>query len=134
MDWSNADFTKSPSIQNMPITSVICDTKVKRGKIHLKGYAWAGGGNRVIRVDLTADGGETWHEAVIEKQEDNVEPKHFGWSIWKAEIPLAKGKKDVEVWCKAVDSDYNSQPESFKNIWNLRGLNANAYHRVKVTV
>ena len=60
------------------------------------------------------------------------EPKHFGWSLWSASIPVEKDAKSVEVWCKAVDSNYNSQPESFKNIWNLRGINNNAYHRVVV--
>ncbi len=135
VSWDNVDFSKSPAIQNMPVTSVICQSNVKGGKVHLKGYAWAGGGNRIIRVDLTADKGETWHEAVLEKQEkDDVEPEHFGWTLWKAEIPLKKGQKgQVEIWSKAVDSNYNSQPESFKNIWNLRGLNSNAYHRVKVS-
>lgn len=43
-------------------------------------------------------------------------------------------KFQVEVWAKAVDSNYNTQPESFENIWNLRGVLSNAYHRVKVFV
>ena len=34
-----------------------------------------------------------------------------------------------QVWSKAVDSSYNVQPETFKNIWNLRGLLSNAYSR-----
>lgn len=40
----------------------------------------------------------------------------------------------VELWAKAVDSSYNTQPETFANIWNLRGVLSNAYHRVKVKV
>ena len=55
IDWDNVDFSKSPAIQNMPITSAICEpaqgAKVKPGQeLKLKGYAWSGGGNKVIRV------------------------------------------------------------------------------------
>ena len=129
IDWSNVDFTKSPAVQNMPVTSVICKSKVVNGKLELSGYAWAGGGSRIIRVDLTTDQGENWFEGVIE-QNDDIEPQHFGWSLWKASIPIKVTGDSVEVWCKAVDSNYNSQPESFKNIWNLRGINSNAYHKI----
>ena len=133
VDWSNVDFTKSPSVQNMPVTSVICNSKIKNGQLELSGYAWAGGGNRIIRVDLTIDGGKTWFEGQIGTQTEDVEPQHFGWSLWSASVPVSGYKgKEVEVWCKAVDSNYNSQPESFVNIWNLRGINSNAYHKIKV--
>ena len=132
IDWSTVDFTKSPAVQNMPITSLICQSKLHNGQLELNGYAWAGGGNRVIRIDLTLDQGENWIEGEIDQQTNDKEPKHFGWSLWSAKIPVDKNLKSVEVWCKAVDSNYNSQPESFKNIWNLRGINSNAYHRVKV--
>ena len=37
-----------------------------------------------------------------------------------------------QVWSKAVDSEFNVQPESFENIWNLRGLISNAYSRANV--
>ena len=131
VDWSNVDFTKSPSVQNMPVTSVICSSKIDNGQLILNGYAWAGGGNRIIRIDLTTDKGENWFEGTLNEQTDDPEPKHFGWSLWSASVPISE-QKEIEVWCKAVDSNYNSQPESFKNIWNLRGINSNAYHRIKV--
>ena len=117
----------------MPITSVICKSKVVDGQLELSGYAWAGGGSRVIRVDLTLDQGETWIEGQI-KQNNDIEPQHFGWSLWTAKVPVKKDQKSIEVWCKAVDSNYNSQPESFKNIWNLRGINSNAYHKISIKV
>lgn len=99
----------------------------------ISGYAWSGGGNKIIRVDLTLDGGETWHVAdLVQREEKAKEGRHWGWTIWKAEIPVDSATEEIEIWAKAVDSSYNVQPESFKNIWNLRGLLCNAYHRVKV--
>ena len=65
--WDNVDYSKSPAIQAMPVTSAICippnGCKIKAGKesFKVKGYAWSGGGNRIIRIDLTTDGGNTWY-------------------------------------------------------------------------
>lgn len=133
ISWDNVDFSKSPAIQNMPVTSAICtpegNESVPPGKLTLKGYAWSGGGNRVIRVDITADGGKSWKEAEIIKQENVNEPHHYGWTLWKIDLDIPKDKKSVEVWSKAVDSSYNVQPETFENIWNLRGLLSNAYSK-----
>lgn len=140
-DWDTVDFTKSPAIQNMPVTSSICTPKQgdklevdKDGFISVKGYAWSGGGNRIVRVDLTIDEGKSWHVAELE-QEDLPHGIHYGWSLWSAKIPASEFKgKNVEIWAKAVDSSYNCQPEKFENIWNLRGVLSNAYHRVKIEI
>jgi len=48
------------------------------------------------------------------------------------ELPVDKKSREVEIWAKAVDSSYNVQPESFNNIYNIRGLLCNAYHKIKV--
>ena len=130
---------RSPAIQNMPVTSAICfppaGAALKPGEqIEIKGYAWSGGGNRIIRVDLTSDGGKSWTEAEIVQQDSVREPRHYGWTLWKAKITVPKGKSQLEIWSKAVDSNYNVQPESFDNIWNLRGLLSNAYYRAKYDV
>ncbi|KAM8720180.1 hypothetical protein ACLKA7_006256 [Drosophila subpalustris] len=140
-DWDTVDFSKSLAIQSMPVTSAICtpmpEERVKiddKGCITARGYAWSGGGRKIVRVDLTSDGGKTWHVAELE-QEDLPDGRHYGWSLWTARLPITdeqKNDKHIEIWAKAVDSSYNVQPESFEHIWNLRGVLANAYHRVKV--
>uniref|UniRef100_A0A1L8EIL4 sulfite oxidase n=1 Tax=Haematobia irritans TaxID=7368 RepID=A0A1L8EIL4_HAEIR len=139
-DWDTVDFTKSPAIQAMPVTSAICTPSAgekvkvsKDGFVEVRGYAWSGGGRRIVRVDITADKGKNWYVATLE-QENEPDGRHYGWSLWTARIPVdAKHKgKEVEIWSKAVDSAYNVQPESFENIWNLRGVLSNAYHRVKI--
>ncbi len=38
----------------------------------------------------------------------------------------------LELVCKAVDSSYNSQPDTVPPIWNLRGVVNNAWHRVRL--
>merc|ERR1712112_258788 len=93
------------------------------------GYAWAGGGRKIIRVDLTGDGGNTWTQAHNLVQDSARLPRHWGWTLWEGRV---KRGEQGEVWSKAVDSGHNVQPESFENIWNLRGMLSNAYCRVKI--
>ncbi|XP_059477284.1 sulfite oxidase [Neocloeon triangulifer] len=138
-DWDTVDFSSAPAIQELPVISAICDPiqneKVKpvNGKIPIRGYAWSGGGRKIVRVDVTWDQGKTWSVATLE-QEEAKHPHHWGWSLWKVEVPVPQNADKIEVWAKAVDSQYNSQPESFANIWNLRGVLSNAYHRVTVNI
>ena len=141
VDWDTVDFKKSPAIQELPVISAICSphsgSHVKLnpdGSLCVKGYAWSGGGRRIVRVDVTADSGKTWYSADIAVQDSQKEPHHWGWSLWSIDLPIPKNMKDVEIWVKAVDSSYNTQPESFANIWNLRGVLSNAYHRIQVKV
>ena len=124
VDWSNAE-----SIQEMPVTSSVtsCETDPQTGDLIVKGYAWSGGGRKILRVDLTSDGGNTWSTAEKMTQSEARHPRHWGWTLWEARV-----KPGEEVWTKAVDSSYNVQPESFENIWNLRGVLSNAYCRYRV--
>jgi len=131
VDWDTVDFSKSEAIQDMPVTSSITSHKVDpaTGDLLLSGYAWSGGGRKILRVDLTPDGGKTWTEAHTLVQDNARHPRHWGWTLWEGRV-AAEGVE--EVWSKAVDSSYNVQPESFENIWNLRGVLSSAYCRYKV--
>lgn len=146
-DWDTVDFSKSPAIQNMPVTSAICQpvpnekTAVDdNGNLTVKGYAWSGGGNKIVRVDVTADGGKSWHVAKLkhdakqDKDSSNLNGRNWAWALWTVDIPIADDAQQVEIWSKAVDSNYNVQPEQFSNIWNLRGVLSNAYSRINVNL
>ena len=78
--------------------------------------------------------GKTWFEGKIDEQDSVLEPRHYGWTIWSATVNVPEEAKDMQIWSKAVDSSYNVQPESFENIWNLRGLLSNAYFRLKIKI
>lgn len=149
-DWDTVDFSKSTPMQHMPVTSAICNIKPqqtvtleKDGSLLVKGYAWSGGGNKIVRVDLTADGGKSWHVAELECEpgEKGQLPtgRNWAWTLWSARMPVPeqqgdKKEMEVEVWSKAVDSNYNVQPETFENTWNLRGVLSHAYCRVRVKI
>ncbi|XP_075977587.1 sulfite oxidase isoform X2 [Anticarsia gemmatalis] len=138
--WETADFASAPPIYSLPVTSAICDPAdgdvctVKDGCIEVRGYAYSGGGAKVLRVDISPDGGRSWVQA-DEMQWDDAPPNmHYAWTLWTARIPVSNGQTEVELWAKATDSNFNTQPERFEDIWNIRGVLSNAYHRIKVQI
>lgn len=133
-DWDSVDFSKAPSIQEMPVVSTICahDVDEEKGTISVSGYAWSGDGKGIIRVDVSGDGGRTWQGAVLREKGERMRNQDYDWTLWDAELEMPKEGEKMELVCKAIDSSYNTQPERVESIWNLRGLLNNAWHRVKV--
>lgn len=132
-----SSFTLYTYRQPVVLTKVVIPSTsfLSTVSIFLSGYAWSGGGRKIVRVDVSSDGGRTWQAADTLESDSSRHPRAWGWTLWTTEVPVGKGAKsgsEVELCVKAVDSQYNTQPESFANIWNLRGVLANAYHRVHV--
>jgi len=103
----------------------------------VEGYAWSGGGRNIVRVDVSADGGETWTTAELGKGSEQPYMQAWAWTLWKAEVPVPKSATPsgpVELVCKAVDRSMNVQPDTAEGIWNLRGILSTAWHRRIVNV
>jgi len=144
-DWDNLDWSSAPAIQDMPVVSAICEpTKGSsvysdEGKVAARGYAWSGGGRDIIRVDVSADGGNSWTPATLKKLPQSKSGRAWAWTLWEADVPVPKEfdvKKggELRLLCKATDESYNTQPESASGVWNIRGLANNSYHHVDVKV
>ena len=137
--WDTVDFKSAPAIQELPVTSAICDPpdgatiSADEGEISVQGYAWSGGGREIVRVDVSLDGGNNWHLAELEGPQQDL-AHSWGWKLWRATLTLPEGLNSLEICAKAIDSSYNSQPENVAPIWNLRGVLSHAWHRVNVTV
>ena len=140
VNWSNVDFSSAPAIQEMPVQSFISSPQdgslVDPGaeKVTLKGIAWSGGGRAVVRVDVSVDGGKSWHVAKLQEGSKQPLRRAWAWTIWEATVPVAADTRELEVCCKAVDVSYNVQPDTAAPIWNLRGCLSNAWHRIHVKV
>ncbi|XP_074641752.1 sulfite oxidase-like [Tubulanus polymorphus] len=139
VDWGNADFSKSQAMIEAPVTSAICCPKdgsklPDNEVVTIRGYAWSGGGRGIIRVDLSIDGGKTWFEADLENVDQEYN-RRWAWSLWEKDLEIPKGHKGkLNIIAKAIDTSYNTQPDSIEGIWNLRGLINNAWHRINVQV
>ncbi|MEW5307520.1 MAG: hypothetical protein WDW36_009909 [Sanguina aurantia] len=141
VDWDTVDWASAPAIQEMPVTSAICEPapnsvlSVHDDELTVRGYAWSGGGRGIARVDVSVDGGKTWAAAEM-KAPNQVQNRVWAWTLWQATLPMPKGlgARDMVVTCKATDTAYNTQPDTVAAIWNLRGCNNNAWHSVPVSV
>ncbi|KAI3319294.1 Oxidoreductase, molybdopterin-binding domain-containing protein [Xylariaceae sp. AK1471] len=149
------DWDKYKSIQVMPITSAITRTRLKPEQretlaakegprptasgrvVQIEGYAYSGGGREIQRVDISLNGGTTWDQAqLLDDTKQEQGSRTWCWKRWKYEGVLPEVKDDVSgeakttFVVKATDDAYNTQPESHKSIYNLRGNLATAWHRV----
>jgi sulfane dehydrogenase subunit SoxC len=91
----------------------------------LEGRAWSGR-EPIAAVLVSADGGATWDDALVEPQE-----APWLWTSWTyLWEPSAPG--GYELACLARDALGNEQP--LEPAWNLGGYANNAVQRVAVTV
>ena len=142
---------EAPPVREMPVQSAILEPEdgesvnVKDGLITTAGYAWGGGGRGIQRVDVTVDGGNSWVQASLSRTQqdsgsvrkysrtaDCPSPREWAWTLWQAEIPVPEKVDKFEVCVKAVNSANDTQPETPKGIWNLRGLLNNSWHCIDV--
>ena len=97
---------------------------VEAGAVVLEGRAWSGWAP-IERVEVSADGGETWRDARLDEPLSD-----FAWRGWTLEWPAEPG--EYELCCRATDAVGNTQP--FEPEWNYDGVCNNAVQRVPVTV
>lgn len=77
------DYNSVPAIQEYPVQSAICNPSPnhkiskKDETIDVSGYAWSGGGRGIIRVEVSADGGKTWHSAELEQEKTQELVSYF---------------------------------------------------------
>mmetsp|Transcript_9335 Transcript_9335/g.15450 ORF Transcript_9335/g.15450 Transcript_9335/m.15450 type:complete len:763 (-) Transcript_9335:174-2462(-) len=101
--------------------------------VKTSGWAYAGGGRNIVRVDVTGNNGKSWQTATITEGSNQPLRRAWAWVFWECEVPavVCEDGVSVELACKGVDMAFNTQPESMGGMWNVRGLVNNSYYRVK---
>jgi len=101
--------------------------------VKASGWAYAGGGRNIVRVDVTGNNGKSWQTATITEGSNQPLRRAWAWVFWECEVPatVCEDGVSVELACKGVDMAFNTQPESMGGMWNVRGLVNNSYYRVK---
>ena len=121
----------------------------------VRGFAWSGGGRGICRVEVSVDGGESFTAAHIKpfppearSAEAKVRPefgagRNWAWRQWTETMPLPEAaRKDLEAGrpaqltlaVRAVDGDFNSQPEHMNQCWNVLGVQVNHWNKVKLNI
>lgn len=100
---------------------------VAAGLVDVSGYAFAGDDRRIVRVDVSTDGGGEWQQARLL---DDLGP--WAWRRWQAQVALEAGR--AEITARAWDSAAATQPEDPAQLWNPKGYVNNAWARITVDV
>eukprot|EP00199_Chlamydomonas_sp_CCMP681_P001486 CAMPEP_0119101232 /NCGR_PEP_ID=MMETSP1180-20130426/336_1 /TAXON_ID=3052 ORGANISM="Chlamydomonas cf sp, Strain CCMP681" /NCGR_SAMPLE_ID=MMETSP1180 /ASSEMBLY_ACC=CAM_ASM_000741 /LENGTH=868 /DNA_ID=CAMNT_0007085319 /DNA_START=39 /DNA_END=2645 /DNA_ORIENTATION=+ len=97
----------------------------------VKGYAYAGGGRKIIRVEISLDLGVTWRLSEIRRSETPTEyGKHWCWVHWDIEVPVFDFFRSKEMLLRAWDDSMNTQPAMIT--WNVMGMLNNCHFRVLI--
>jgi hypothetical protein len=128
-------FPSQEQAEKSPITSIVVNSlitnvsdgqKVKVGKeLHLKGLAWDGGSG-IEKVEISADGGQTWQPATLEKDYGGYSWRGFHFvQAWKE-----PGTKTLLA--RATSKDGLSQGTTWTP--NPGGYHYNTIQNLKVVV
>jgi sulfane dehydrogenase subunit SoxC len=97
---------------------------VKSGEVSIEGRAWSGWAP-VATVEVSVDGGDTWHPAELEYALDS-----YGWARWSWTWPAEPGNYVLSA--RAADMSGRTQPRAQR--WSRGGFANNTIQRVPVTV
>ncbi|OSD00775.1 hypothetical protein PYCCODRAFT_1453186 [Trametes coccinea BRFM310] len=97
----------------------------------VRGYAFTGGGDRVDRVELSLDGGQSWRYCFRHFVEEPLRhgEKYWTWLFWSCDVMVSDLVNAFEIIVRAQDGRKNFQPEHIT--WNLSGMLNNAWYRVR---
>ena len=139
-----AEMSLAPVIQTLPVQSIICDWNNEGNEaVRVKGVAWAGGGKGIARVDVSGDGGDTFKGSRIISPIDPTWNRNWSWIHFEARIELDYEQKralqrgesvKMELVSKAVDDNFNAQPENMEPNYNVLGVCINHWKRVPITI
>lgn len=125
-----SDHAEGLMLGELQTNAVICEPgegeKVGAGLVAVRGYALAGGGRRVERVDVSRDGGRTWVQADLAGRSEDP----WAWTLWEASFELSPGEHHIVV--RALDSAATTQPATAAEVWNFKGYANNSWHGVRV--
>ncbi|RIA92042.1 nitrate reductase [NADH]-like protein [Glomus cerebriforme] len=122
--------------EHISISSFVSNTEYT-----LKGYAYSGGGRKVIRVEISMDNGKTWlltnldhpeitHPEVLKRSHNPIR-RYWCWCFWSLNVPLHTFIGCSEIRVRAYDSSNNTQPEN--PTWNVMGMMNNCHFKVKIS-
>jgi sulfite oxidase len=118
-------------LSDIPLNAVIWEpgegALLPSGSTRIRGWALAGRGRRIDRVEVSTDEGASWTRARLPANRDP-----WTWCFWETRVFLAAGTRTLTV--RAWDSAGETQPARPLEVWNFKGYANNAWHRISVTV
>eukprot|EP00793_Prasinoderma_coloniale_P005110 PRCOL_00000871-RA len=133
-------------IQDTPLQSAITSpvpgatVSPRDGEVACAGYAFAGGGRGILRVDVSFDG-ENWTQAELDRPQKSA-GRTYAWTLWKASVPIPESAQraaggeatPLRLRVRALDDEHNTQPSTAADVWNMRGLLTNSWHSIDLVL
>jgi sulfite oxidase len=147
---------QGPVIQTLPVQSIVCvpanraTLSGNTESVQVSGVAWSGAGRGICRVEVSLDGGKTFKAADLVKEPSECincpSPeagmgRNWSWAQFHLNAALPEDVKEklrkgetvhLDVVSKAVDGDFNAQPEKMDHGWNVLGICVNHWSKVNV--
>ena len=104
--------------------------------LKVSGYAYTGGGHKIIRAEISLDSGKSWEITELTRPEDEIAEargtdKHWCWAWWETEVDMDRLLAGCEeICCRAWDSNQNCQPVQLT--WTVMGMLNNSIYRIKI--
>jgi len=114
--WLNADILS-------PADGAVLEV----GPTAIAGYAVAGEGLDIERVEVSLDGGRSWQQAGMDDH-----PSRWAWRHWQATVDLPPGC--AQILARAWDTSGTTQPPPGGHLRNPKGYMNNSWARIAVTV
>ncbi|WP_072686959.1 sulfite oxidase [Rhodococcus marinonascens] len=133
---ADADLHTARPGDGIPLSTVAlnCDildpsdgATVSSGPLTIRGYALAGDGRGIARVDVSLDGGHAWAQAELDAGQS---PWH--WRRWSLAVDAKPGP--LTITARAWDTTAAVQPESAAQLWNPHGYVNNSWPTANLTV
>ncbi|MFN8176477.1 MAG: molybdopterin-dependent oxidoreductase [bacterium] len=125
----NVVWEEGIMLGELPVNSIITappsGAELDSGRVRIEGLALVGGGRRIERVDVSANGGTEWRSAQLDA---GAGP--WAWRLWSCELDLPPGTH--EIVARAWDSAAQTQPEHVAQVWNFKGYMNTAWPRVTI--
>ena len=116
-------------ITSLGVKSVIAQpadgSSLKSRALHIHGAAWAGE-TAITRVEISVDGGTTWHAARLGAQQSR-----YAWRLWDYAWNAPKAG-EYTIMSRATDDQGRTQPQTAA--WNPSGYLFNAIDQVNIHV
>lgn len=122
-----AGLSLGPIALNTEILDPPAGASMPAGSTQVSGYAFAGDGRGVARVEVSGDDGRTWVQADLDEQDGP-----WTWQLWQVGLDLDPGP--VRLTARAWDTGGAAQPDSAEHLWNPKGYVNNSWARAEITV
>ncbi|PGH34323.1 nitrate reductase (NADH) [[Emmonsia] crescens] len=113
---------------------LLTENNTKRKQYRIEGFAYAGGGHEVQRVEISLDGGENWLYCIRRFPEAPIRhgKRFWTWVHWSVDVDIVHLAQANGITVRCFDVFKNCQSERLN--WNLLGMMNNSWHTVRSNI